>query len=400
MTYPLHLQLQGKRVLVVGAGKVAARRVDRLLNEHADVVVVAPEAEPRIRQLNEDGLITWRQRSFDFSDVIGAWLVHVATDCPEINALAAQEAHRRGIWSIRADDADATDAVTPAVSGHGNVVVSVSSCNPRESTRISRTIQDYLIDGTLRAATRSRQRRGSVVLIGGGPGDPDLLTIRGRRALLSADVVIVDRLAPRALLDELDPEVEVIEAGKRPDDHEMTQQEINAAIVRHALRGSRVARLKGGDPFVFGRGSEEVQACLEAGIPVEVVPGISSSLSAPLAAGIPVTHRGVSSGFMVVSGHDLEDVSSVASHDLTTIILMGMARLEAIAMAFIAHGRAESTPVAIIHRAYGPDQCTIRGTLADIHSRVASAGIGNPAVIVIGDVVDVLAHVDGMGLAS
>lgn len=390
MTYPLHLDLTGRRVLVVGAGHVAERRITALVDEGADVVVVAPAATPAIEVLARDGRISWRPRAFDYSDVIGAWLVHAATDSPEVNARVADEARRRTVWAVRADDAEASDATTPAVARVDRTVVSVATGDPRASVRLRDAIGGLLSDGTLSARPSRPRGRGSVVLIGGGPGDPDLISVRGRRELLQADVVVYDRLAPVTLLGLLDDDVEQIDAGKAPGRHALTQEQINEVIVDRAQAGRRVVRLKGGDPFVLGRGSEEVLACAAAGVPVEIVPGISSAIAAPAAAGIPVTHRGVSTGFVVLSGHVVGDLSAVASTGLTVVVLMGVATLPRLVEEFTGAGRAGSTAIAVIHRASTPAQQVVTGTLATIERRVAEAGIENPSVIVIGDVVGVL----------
>lgn len=389
MSYPLHLSISGKRVLVVGAGVVATRRIDGLLRAGADVVVVAPSADPAVLTWAEQGRITLRKRRFDYSDVIGAWLVHAATDDPATNARVAAEAERRRIWAVRADEAAGGTALTPAVVDLSGAIVSVSTRDPRRSAALRDGIRAGLATGELAARPRRRRAEGSVVLIGGGPGDPDLITVRGRRELLQADVVVYDRLAPLALLDEVDPDVERIDASKSPGNHALTQDEINAVIVDRARRGLRVARLKGGDPFVLGRGSEEVLACAEAGVPVEVVPGLSSAVAAPAAAGIPVTHRGVSTGFVVLSGHVVGDIDAVARSGLTVVVLMGVATLPDLVSGFLSAGRSAATPVAIVHRAYDPRQRVVVGTLADIEQRRAAADVANPSVIVIGDVVGV-----------
>lgn len=398
--YPLHLELAGKRVLVVGAGSVAARRALALLEVGADVVVVAPDAGPVITALADEGRLAWRQRPFAHSDVIGAWLVHAATDVEEVNRTVAEEAARRRIWAVRADRASESDAHTPAVAREAGVVVSVASGDPRRSSAIRDSIRGLLDDGSLPTRQRRARGLGSVVLIGGGPGAEDLITVRGRRELLSADVVVHDRLGPTGLLAALDPDVEVIDAGKAPGRHELTQDQINAVLVDRASRGLRVARLKGGDPFVLGRGSEEVLACADAGIRVEVVPGISSAIAGPAAAGIPVTHRGVSTGFVVISGHVVHDLSAVAATGLTTVVLMGVATLPRLVEEFRAAGRDATTPVAVVQRAFDEGQRIVSGTLADIERRVATAGVANPSIIVIGDVVDVLSRVEVEARAS
>jgi len=237
-----------------------------------------------------------------------------------------------------------------------------------------------------------------VALVGGGPGDPELITVRGRRLVASAEVIVVDRLAPRALLEDLPGSVEVIDCGKSAHGHNLTQAEINAVLIERALAGKRVVRLKGGDPFVFGRGGEEYLACVAAGVPVTVVPGISSALGGPAAAGIPLTHRGVASDFTVASGHLDPGRSADAGIDWpglaagagTLVLLMAMDRLELIASELIAHGRPATTPSAVVYRATLDGQRVVRAPLGELAAAVGRAGIGAPSVIVIGDVVDIL----------
>jgi uroporphyrin-III C-methyltransferase/precorrin-2 dehydrogenase/sirohydrochlorin ferrochelatase len=234
--------------------------------------------------------------------------------------------------------------------------------------------------------------------VGGGPGAPDLITVLGLRLLADADVVLVDRLAPRELLHGLDPDVEVIDSGKSPHRHNLTQDEINAVLVDRARAGKRVVRLKGGDPFVFGRGGEEWLACAAAGVPVTVVPGITSALAAPALAGIPLTHRMVSADFTVLSGHldpgrapeDGIDWPGLAASGGTLVILMAMDRLKLIATELVQHGRSADTPAAVVHRATLPDQRVVRAPLAELADAAEREGVGAPAVVVIGEVVDVL----------
>ena len=391
MTYPLALRIEARRVIVVGAGAVAERRIDALLAAGADVTVIAPDATDRIIELATAGLVAWHARPYSAADISEAWLVHAATNVEAVNARVAADADAARVWSIRADDATASAAWVPATTRVDGVSVSVTSDgDPRRSTAIRNAIGDLLARGAL--PTRpTRSSGGHVVLIGGGPGDPDLITVRGLAQLRNADVVIHDRLSPRELLDILDDDVVIIDAGKGPDDHTLTQDEINDAIVSHALAGRRVARLKGGDPFVLGRGSEEVLACVAAGIRVEVVPGISSALAAPLAAGIPVTHRGTSTGFTVISGHAIGDLSAVVSSGLTLVVLMGVASLPALVKELSRHGMDPTTPVAIIERAHTRSQRTTLGAVGSIVDAARAAGVGNPAVIVVGDVVSVTA---------
>ena len=231
-------------------------------------------------------------------------------------------------------------------------------------------------------------------LVGGGPGDPDLITVKGLRLLENADVVVVDRLGPRSLLDTLprvlSGEVPVIDVGKQPGHHPVRQSEINEILVEQARLGRNVVRLKGGDPYVLGRGGEEVAACVAAGVAVEVVPGVTSAVSVPAAAGIPLTHRGVARGFTVLSGHD--DVSGLlggvpGGPEHTVVLLMAIAGLSHTAWALVEGGRPAETPVAIVEDGYGPRQRTTVATLGTVARVAAEAGVRNPAVVVVGDVV-------------
>ena len=234
---------------------------------------------------------------------------------------------------------------------------------------------------------------GIVHLVGAGPGDPGLLTVAGLRALERADVVVHDRLGTEQLLPLCRPDAELVNAGKSPDRHAMTQDEINAALVAYGLAGRRVVRLKGGDPFVFGRGSEEAQALRQAGVAFEVVPGITSAIAAPAYAGIPVTHRGVSTSFTVVTGHEdptkpseQTDWGALARIPGTLVILMGMGRLAGIADALIAGGRTADEPVGVVQWGTTPRQRHLIATLGTVAARVRERGLGSPAVVVVGPV--------------
>ncbi|UYQ76167.1 uroporphyrinogen-III C-methyltransferase [Glutamicibacter sp. JL.03c] len=228
--------------------------------------------------------------------------------------------------------------------------------------------------------------KGHITLIGGGPGDPELITVAGYKALLSADVVLADRLGPTALLADLSDDVLVINVGKSPGCHVKTQDETNELLVKYALEGKHVVRLKGGDPFVLGRGGEEMLYAAEYGIATRVIPGITSAISVPGAAGIPVTHRGIAAGFTVVSGHaELADVPVRADHTLA--VLMGVSNLPQIVETLLTRGLPSSTPIAIVERGYSQTQRTTIGTLEEIVVRARKAAVANPAVIVIGDVV-------------
>ena len=378
--YPLHLDLTGRRVLVVGAGPVGVRRARGLAAAGAVVEVVAPEAP-------EDLGLTLQRRAFQASDVDGAWLVHACTGVVDGDVAAACEA--AGVWCVRADDASLSAAWVPAVGRLDDVVISVSAGrDPRRATALRDAVVLQLETGEL-PLRRRRAGTGSVALVGGGPGDPGLLTLRGRQLLAAADVVVRDRLAPAV---DLPDDVEVVETGKQAHGPSWSQADIEALMVQRARAGRHVVRLKGGDVHLFARGIEEVAACVTAGVPVEVVPGVSSAFAAPAAAGIPVTAKGVTQSVTVVSAHVAPDApgstvdwDALARLGGTLVLLMGVERLAACAAALVAGGRGEGTPVAVVREGTLPEQQVVVSTLA----RVAddAAGMTSPAVVVVGEVV-------------
>ncbi|MCB5911082.1 uroporphyrinogen-III C-methyltransferase [Streptomyces pinistramenti] len=392
--YPVGLRLSGRRVVVLGAGQVAQRRLPSLIAAGADVLLISPSATPSVEAMADTGEIRWERRRYEAGDLADAWYALISTDDPEANAAASQEAEDHRVWCVRSDDAEAATAWTPATGHSEGVTVAVlTGRDPRRSAAVRDAIVEELRDGTL-AAPHHRSRATGVALVGGGPGDPDLITVRGRRLLAEADVVIADRLGPRDLLAELPPHVEVIDAAKIPYGRFMAQEAINQALIEHAQAGKAVVRLKGGDPFVFGRGMEEAQALAEAGIPCTVVPGISSTISVPGAAGIPVTHRGVAHEFTVVSGHvapddarSLVDWPALAKLRGTLVVLMGVENSGAIAAKLIEHGRPADTPAAVIQEGTTAAQRRVDATLATLGETVRAEGVRPPAVIVVGDVV-------------
>lgn len=395
--YPVGLLLAGRRVVVLGGGQVAQRRLPALIAAGADVQLISPATTPAVQAMADAGEISWQQRGYAEGDLAQSWYVLVATDDHAVNQAASAEAERLRIFCSRSDDAAAASAWTPA-SGHDDAgtTVAVLTGDPRHSAALRNTIVEGLRDGSL-SARQYRTRAAGVALVGGGPGDPDLITVRGRRLLADADVVVADRLAPRELLAELPPHVEVIDASKIPYGRAMAQEAINQALIDHAKAGKFVVRLKGGDPYVYGRGGEELLACAAAGIPVTVVPGISSSISVPAAVGIPVTHRGMTHEFTVISGHVApEDPRSLVNWEAaaqmtgTLVLLMAVERIGAIAAKLIAAGRSADTPVAVVQEGTTAAQRRIDAMLGTVAETVAAEGVRPPAVIVIGDVVHVL----------
>jgi uroporphyrin-III C-methyltransferase len=402
VVYPVGLRLLDRRVVVVGGGQVAHRRVAGLLDARARVTVVSPEVTPALEALVEPGSLTWVRRRYEPGDLGGAWYAVAATDDPSVNAAVAAEAEHGRIFCARADDRSASSVWTPAVGRQGDLVVGVhGGGDPQRAIGVRDAVVAGLTDGSISdRASRvpAGGRTGSVVLVGGGPGDPDLITVRGHRAVAQADVVVADHLAPLSLLASLPTDVEVVDASKLPRGRSMGQEQINALLVEHARAGRRVVRLKGGDPFVFGRGMEEVQACVAAGIPVEVVPGVTSAIGVPALAGIPVTHRGLTHEFVVVSGHlppghpqSLVDWAALGRLRGTVVVLMGVDTAPAIAAALIEHGRAPGTPVAVISDGSTPGQRSVRTTLVDLPRTMTEESIRPPAVWVVGEVVGLTA---------
>ncbi len=346
------LPVAGREVVVVGGGVVALGRIAALRAARARVVVFSPDPVATVADFAERNVITLHQRAVTDADLIGAWLIFAATG-----------------------DAEQDAQITVRAAALTRFCLPGSGVTAEEPSG------------------RSGPGGGRVVLVGGGPGDPGLLTVRGLTAIRQADVVIADRLAPLAVLQHVRPDTEIIDVAKIPRGEYTAQEEINRLLIGHAKAGRSVVRLKGGDNFVFGRGGEEWQACVAAGVEVQVVPGVSSALAAPALAGIPVTHRSLNQGFTVVSGHvppgdprSTLDWAALARTGTALIVMMGVANLPAIAAALTAAGLDPSTPAATVSDAGHPGQRTVRASLAKIADVTAAAGIGAPAVTVIGSV--------------
>lgn len=324
---PLTTDVAGHPALVVGGDIAAAGQVAALLEAGAVVTVVATHVTASIKDLIDRGLVTWLAREVDVTDIQTAAIV---------------------------------------------------------------------LTGRAPSPTPTHHTTGSVTLVGGGPGDPGLVTVAGRAAIESADVIVTDRLAPLAALRWARPDAEIIDVAKIPGGRSTSQEQINRLLVEHAQAGRHVVRFKGGDNFVFGRGGEELIACHQAGIATTLVPGVSSAIAAPALAGIPVTHRGLVQGFTVISGHlppehpdSTIDYSALAQSGTTIIVLMGVRTLGPVCQALIAGGLAPTTAAAVIADGAMPSQHVARGTLATIDAIATAAGIGAPAVTVIGAVADV-----------
>jgi uroporphyrin-III C-methyltransferase/precorrin-2 dehydrogenase/sirohydrochlorin ferrochelatase len=390
------LRLAGKKVVVVGGGTVAQRRLPLLIATGANVHVISRTATRAVEAMSG---ITLSLREYRDGDLAGAWYAIAATDDAQVNAAVVAEADRRQIFCVRADIAVEGTAVTPASFSYAGLSVGVlAGGEHRRSAAIRSAIREALQTGVITpessvGSESSDVIRGGVALIGGGPGDPELITVRGRRLLAQADVVVADRLAPPELLAELPPHVEVIDAAKIPYGRAMAQDAINDVMIDRARAGNFVVRLKGGDPFVFARGYEEVLACAEAGIPVTVVPGVTSAIAVPASVGVPVTHRAVNHEFVVVSGHlapghpeSLVNWNALAAMSGTIVLLMAVERIELFVDVLLKGGRPADTPVLVVQHGTTPAQHTLRATLVDTPDKIRAEGIRPPAIIVIGPV--------------
>jgi uroporphyrin-III C-methyltransferase/precorrin-2 dehydrogenase/sirohydrochlorin ferrochelatase len=388
--YLVGVRLAGKKVVVVGGGTVAQRRLGLLVANGADVHVITRAATPAVEATTGIALV---MRDYREGDLDGAWYAIAATDDPAVNAAVVAEAERRHIFCVRADAAREGTAVTPASFEYEGLAVGVlAGGEHRRSAAIRSAIREAFQRGVITADTPDVVR-GGVALVGGGPGDPELITVRGRRLLAHADVVVADRLAPPELLAELPPHVEVIDAAKIPYGRAMAQDAINDVLIDRARAGQFVVRLKGGDPFVFARGYEEVLACVEAGVPVTVVPGVTSAIAVPALAGVPVTHRAVNHEFVVVSGHlapdhpeSLVNWNALAAMTGTIVLLMAVERIELFAEVLLKGGRPADTPVLVVQHGTTAAERALRATLADAPERIRAEGVRPPAIIVIGSV--------------
>jgi uroporphyrin-III C-methyltransferase len=349
-TVSVDLPVAGRTVLVAGSSARAMTTTGALVRAGAEVTVVSPAPTAYLADLADRSLVALHRRELRASDIDSAAVVFACTEVADLDRWIAEEAFRRGVFCIG------------AVGNH-------------------------------RAGRSGRRRAGRVTLVGGGPGDPRLLTIAGRDAIAGADVIVTDRLAPVSALAELAPHAVIIDASKIPGGRRVEQSDINAMLIRHALDGKTVVRLKGGDGFVFGRGGEEVDECVRAGVAVDVIPGVSSSIAAPASAMIPATHRGLTQGFTVISGHvppehpeSTIDYAALARANTTIILMMAVANLDAITEALIEGGMDRSTPAAVIADGSLPSQREVRARLDTIADAARTAGVGPPATTVIGAV--------------
>jgi uroporphyrin-III C-methyltransferase / precorrin-2 dehydrogenase / sirohydrochlorin ferrochelatase len=446
--FPVFFNLAGQKVLVVGGGDVALRKVALLERTGASITVIAPRIHAELMARAAAGALTLGIREFVPADLDGARLVIVATSRRAVNRWIATLSESRGIPVNVVDDREASRFIVPAIIDRDPVLVAISTggaspvlarrLRERVEASIPKKIGDFalwlralrrpakrllrsvaarrrffeqLIDGPaarrfaagdergaqrisrqMLAGTSGPRAGGEVTLVGAGPGDPELLTLKALRALQDADVILHDRLVPLGVLDLARRDATRICVGKAAGSTGSTQAEINELLIDHARQGKRVVRLKGGDPFIFGRGGEELQALARAQISFSVIPGVTAAAGCAAYAGIPLTHRDYAHSVTFVAGHRDEDSkepdwAALALPSTTAVFYMGLARIEHIAAKLTEHGAPASRPAAIIAQGTLANQRVITGTLADIGAAASRAQVESPALLVVGDVV-------------
>ena len=457
--FPLFFDLNGQRVLIVGGGEVALRKVTLLERTGALIALVAPQVSPDLLQRAAAGSLTVALREFIAADLDGARLVIVATPQRALNRWIAGLSEARGIPVNVVDDRLASRVIVPAIIDRDPVLVAVSSAgsSPVLARRLRERLEalvparigalaiwlsslrdisrrrlrsvaarrrffETLIDGPAarrfiegdeRSAHRLAQQllassaaapraSGEVTLVGAGPGDPELLTLKALRALQDADVILHDRLVPPGVLEYARRDAARICVGKSAGGAGVTQESINDSLIEHARHGRRVVRLKGGDPFIFGRGGEELEALVQAGIAFSVIPGISAANGCAAYAGIPLTHRDHAHSVTFVTGHGdtaggEPDWRSLALPRATAVFYMGLARLDRIVERLLEHGAPASRPAALIAQGTTSHQQVIAGTLADIQSLAGGCALRSPALLVVGEVAALHRTLDWFG---
>jgi len=448
--FPLFARLDGRRCLVVGGGRVAERKVRRLLDAGADVTVNAPALNEALESLARDGGIRWAAGAFDPAGVDRHLFVIAATSDRRVNEQVAQACRNARRLCNVVDDNGLSSAIVPAIIDRSPLIVAIGTggAAPALARIVRQRIEAWLPDGLERLASAAGQWRqqvgarlenhaqrlrfwqqvfdgpigrqlsagrtaeaersleaalaaaareaksGEVWIVGAGPGDPGLITQRGLQFLQRADVVFHDRLVSPGLLDFARRDAEIIPVGKAPGGPSVSQARINALLVERARRGQRVCRLKGGDPLIFGRGAEEAAALARAGLAWQLVPGITAAAGCAAAAGIPLTHRDFAAGITLVTAsraegaEDKTDWPALARLHHTLVVYMGVRRLADVSRALIAGGRKAGEAAAIVERGTTPAQRVIGGTLATIGERAEQSGVRAPAVLIVGRVTD------------
>ncbi|MDD6492846.1 MAG: siroheme synthase CysG [Firmicutes bacterium] len=441
--FPFFIDIKERNGLIIGGGRIAAHKVEKLLPFEPRLMVVAPDILPELLERRD---IICHQRTFSKEDLSEMMFVIAASDDISLNSKVAEMCMERGIPVNVVDNREECSFLFPALVKEGKLTVGISTggASPQIASELRsqvaqelpcgmEQILDYLFQLRKEAKMKIGEDQarsaflkkaamlcmeknrpllreeeealhhecntevqsdliGCVTVVGAGCGAYDLITVRGMNAVRKAQVLVYDDLIDRRLLDFAAESCERLYVGKRSGKHSMPQEEINRLLIEKAKQGKRVVRLKGGDPFVFGRGKEEVQALTREGIEVQVVPGISSAIGVPSAAGIPVTHRELSESFHVITGHTArgqdslpEDMEQLASLHGTLVFLMGLGHLEEIAERLVRYGKEPDTPAAVVHGSFDGNVRTVRGTLRTISERVRASGMEAPAVIVVGE---------------
>ena len=411
--HPIFLDLSGQPVVVVGGGAVAERKIEALIEARARITVVSPDVTPAIAAWAAEGSLSIALRPYRMGDLAGARLAYAATSDMAVNQAIRDEARAGGVWLNAVDRPALCDFISPATVRRGDLTLAVST-NGRAPALAKQIRQDLehaygpeyagLVDAMGEARDRAREESaaagpgpghaaGTVYLVGAGPGDLELITVKGRRLLERADTVVYDALVDPRLLDVCRPSALRTFVGKRSGCHSRSQPDINALLVDEARAGRVVVRLKGGDPFLFGRGGEEAEALAAAGVRFEVVPGVSAGTAVPAYAGIPLTHRGVAAEVVFLTGHDSAaspstvDWARYAPSTATLVVFMGHGGLAEIARLLVEHGRDASCPVAVIAHGTTVAQRTVVAPLGAIADAVAAAALDPPVLVVVGNVV-------------
>ena len=459
--FPLFADIKGRRVLVVGGGEVAERKVKSLLSAGAQVVVGAPGFTPELDSLRQQGHIAAHKGEFEPDWLNGAWLVVAATDDRQVNQRVAVLAGEARIFINVVDDPSLSSFQVPSIVDRSPLIIAISSSGsaPVLARRVRERIEslfdhslgtltalaekhrasirrlrpdlsrrrefyDWLLDGPVASALRKQQPQqaeqafiheleknpadpvGKVILVGAGPGDPGLLTLKALRALNEADVILYDRLVSSEILALARRDAIQIAVGKEVgENHEATQQRIHQLLLKHAKLGQRVVRLKGGDAFVFGRGGEELEFLHDHQIPYEVVPGITAALACAAYAGVPLTHRDHAQSAQLITAHcskdnDSIDWASLARPNQTLAFYMGVSQLEWLASQLIAHGRAASTPFALVENGTRPEQRVLTGTLIELPALARAQAFKAPSLLLIGEVTALATKLQWFGTSS
>jgi uroporphyrin-III C-methyltransferase/precorrin-2 dehydrogenase/sirohydrochlorin ferrochelatase len=469
--FPMFVDLRGRRVLVVGGGEIAERKVRLLLEAGADVQLVAPDInewlQARLRPASGqdatdarvEGALSWLGHEFEESQLAGVALVVAATNDADVNARVAEAARANNVFANVVDDAESSSFIVPAIVDRSPLVIAISSGGVAPVlARLVRERIETLVDGSFGALARLLERwrsriksgipdvaarrrfydeivrgavargvrdgreadaeraleqalaghidpeRGSVALVGAGPGDPGLLTLNAVRALQQADVILHDRLVSSDVLDLARRDATRIAVGKEAGGHSVTQDRIHELMIEHARAGRRVVRLKGGDPFIFGRGGEELEFLVRHGVPFEVVPGITAAVACGAYAGVPLTHREHAQSVRLVTAHcgdslDTLDWAGLARDRQTIAFYMGVAGMAKIGERLVAHGASGRTPVAIVENGSRRDQRVTLARLDELDDLAARGSVRSPALLIVGEVAALAGRLHWFGAA-